>query len=310
MIVIFDEECFLHNSGLFHPERKERIIPLKEELEKQNFVEFKKPFIISEEEIGLVHSSEYIKEFKEASKRHSYLHTTDCPLCKDTFMSAYLSASGAVTACNLIMEGEKKAVFSILRPPGHHARKNQAMGFCYFNNIAIAASYLLKKFELKKIAIIDWDAHHGNGTQEIFYETSNVFYTSIHGHPLITYPGTGFPEETGRGAGKGFTLNFPLFPEVNDEEYLRIFKDKLIPALDNYAPEFCLVSCGFDSHKDDPLVPNLKLSDETFEELFRETLEFAKNKFNGRVVFILEGGYNPEVVKRLGLKLVEIIQNT
>lgn len=310
MIVLFDEECFLHNSGLFHPERKERIIPLKEALEKLDYVKFEKPILLNEEEISLVHSPEYIKEFKEASKRNPYFHTTDCPLCKDTFKAALISASGAVTACNLIMEGEKKAVFSILRPPGHHARRNQAMGFCYFNNIAIAASYLLKKFGLKRIAIIDWDAHHGNGTQEIFYETSSVYYTSMHGHPLITYPGTGFQEETGKGEGKGFTLNFPLFPEVNDEEYLRIFKEKLIPALESYNPEFCLVSCGFDSHKEDPLVPNMSLSDETFEELFKETIEFAKSKFNGRVVFILEGGYNSETVKRLGLKLVEKIQNT
>ncbi len=309
MFVIFHKDCLLHNTGIFHPERKERIIPLVEELEKLDYVKIIEP---KEEENYLekVHTKDYIEEFKVASKRNSYLHTTDCPLSKDTYKAAVLSAEGAVLACEIIMRGKGKPTFSILRPPGHHARKAQAMGFCYFNNVSIAAKYLLEEWNLKRIAIIDWDAHHGNGTQEIFYETSKVFYTSMHGHPLITYPGTGFIEERGKGEGEGYTLNFPLFPEVDDEEYLRIFKEKLIPALDSYNPEFCIVSCGFDSHKEDPLVPNLRLSDKTFEELFDETLKFAKEKFNNRVVFILEGGYNPEVIKRLGLKLIEKIQST
>lgn len=310
MFVVFHEECFKHDTGFFHPEKKERIIPLKEELEKLDYIEFVKPELLNEQILNLVHSSDYVDEFKDSIGKNPYLHSTDCPLSKDTFKSAQLSASGAVLACDLIMKGKtNRGVFSILRPPGHHARPAQAMGFCYFNNVAVAGSYLLEKWKLEKIAIIDWDAHHGNGTQEIFYQTPNVFYTSMHGHPIITYPGTGFSDEIGSGKGKGFTLNFPLFPEVDDEEYLRIFKEKLIPALEEYKPEFCLVSCGFDAHKEDPLVPNLRLSDETFENLFEETIKFAKENFNSRVVFILEGGYNPEVVKRLGLKLVEKIQH-
>jgi len=307
MFVVFHKDCLLHSTGYFHPERKERIIPLIEKLEKLDYVNFVEPEF-NESYVEKVHPKEYIEEFKSASKSNIYLHTTDCPLSKDTYKAAVYSASGAVLACEISMKSEEPCL-SVLRPPGHHARKAQAMGFCYFNNVAIASKYLLEKWNLRKIAIIDWDAHHGNGTQEIFYDTSKVFYTSMHGHPLITYPGTGFSEEKGIGEGEGYTLNFPLFPEVQDEEYLRIFEEKLIPALDNYNPEFCLVSCGFDAHKEDPLVPNLRLSDETFEKLFEITLEFAKEKFKKRVVFILEGGYNPEVVKRLGLKLVEKIED-
>lgn len=307
MFVVFHKDCLKHNTGFFHPERKERITPLIEELKNLDYVKFIEPEI-DERLPEKVHKIEYIEEFKNSIGKYSYLHTTDCPLSEDTYRSALLSASGAVLACELVAKGEKPA-FSILRPPGHHARIKEAMGFCYFNNVAIAAQYLMEKWNFEKIAIIDWDAHHGNGTQEIFYETSKVFYTSMHGHPLITYPGTGFPEERGVGEGEGFTLNFPLFPETTDEDYIRIFEEKLIKALENYSPQFCLVSCGFDAHKEDPLVPNLMLSDETFEKLFEITLKFAKEKFQKKVVFILEGGYNPEVVKRLSLKLVEKIES-
>ncbi len=307
MWIIFDEESFLHQVSPFHPEKPERIIPLKEELEKIRGVEFIKPKPLSEEDISILHSPSYIKEFKEAIGKYPYLHTTDCPLSLGTYRAALISASGAILAVDGMMEGKTRGVFSILRPPGHHALKNKAMGFCYFNNIALAAIHLVNKWKLKRVCIIDWDAHHGNGTQEIFYETSKVFYTSLHGHPLITYPGTGFSEERGKGEGEGYTLNFPLFPEVDDDEILRIFKEKLLPPLEKYKPEFCLISCGFDGHKEDPLVPNLNFSDELFEKFFEETLNFAKNICNGRVGFILEGGYNPEVVKRLGLKLVKKI---
>lgn len=299
MYIFFDEECLKHNVGAFHPERKERIIPLIEELKKREDLKILKPDLIEESLIEKIHNKKYINEFKNSIGKIPFLHTTDCPLSEGTYSSAFISASGAVSCCKVVMEGKTKFAFSLLRPPGHHARPDQAMGFCYFNNIAIAAAYLIEKWKLKRIAIIDWDAHHGNGTQEIFYETQMVFYTSLHGHPLITYPGTGFSEEKGKGEGEGYTLNFPLFPDVTDEEYLFIFKEKLIPRINDYKPEFLLISCGFDAHVDDPLVPNLKISDIVFEKMFEEVLSFDK------VVFILEGGYNPEVVKRLSLILIE-----
>lgn len=308
MIVVYHKDLLLHSPGFFHPERKERIIPLVEELEKIDFVQFVEPEPVEEKLIEDIHSQDYIKKFKDSIGKASFLHTTDCPLSKDTFKAALLSASSAILGAEIIMKGEKKGVFCLIRPPGHHAKKSEAMGFCYFNNAALAANFLLKKWGLERIAIIDWDAHHGNGTQEIFYETHKVFYTSLHGHPLLTYPGTGFPEEKGKGEGEGFTLNFPFFPDVDDEKYLRTFLEKLLPSLEKYKPQFCIISCGFDGHKDDPLVPNLQLSDFLFEKLFEESLKFAKNFCEGRILFLLEGGYNPETVKRLGLKLVEKIQ--
>ncbi|MEJ5165417.1 MAG: histone deacetylase [Thermoanaerobaculia bacterium] len=310
MIVLYHKDCLLHSPGAFHPERKERIIPLVEALEKLEYVQFLEPQPIEEDLIKEVHSPSYIENFKNSIGKSSFFFTTDCPLSKDTYKAALLSASGAILGAEILMKGEKKGVFSLLRPPGHHARKMEAMGFCYFNNAALAAQYLLSRWQLERIGIIDWDAHHGNGTQEIFYETDKVFYTSLHGHPLITYPGTGFPEEKGRGEGEGYTLNFPFFPETTDEDYLRTFKEKLIPALERYRPQFLIISCGFDGHSEDPLVPNLKLSDLLFENLFEETLKFAKDFCGGKALFLLEGGYNPEVVKRLGIKLVEKIQES
>jgi len=162
------------------------------------------------------------------------------------------------------------------------------MGFCFFNNIALAAQRLRSKWNLKRIAVLDWDAHHGNGTQEFFYPTSEVLFVSLHGDPLLTWPGSGFTHERGRGEGEGFTLNLPLPGGVSDAGYQHVFMEKALPALEAYAPEFLLVSCGFDPHREDPLVPNLSLADESFARMMDESSALAGRHCKDRLVVIFE----------------------
>lgn len=178
------------------------------------------------------------------------------------------------------------------------------MGFCFFNNVSLAAQRLRSKWNLKKVAILDWDAHHGNGTQEFFYSTPEVLFVSLHGDPLLTWPGTGFAEERGEGEGLGFNLNLPVPGGVSDAEYMRVFMEKAMPAIEDYAPEFLLVSCGFDPHRDDPLVPNLALDDGTFTMMMDESRALAGRLCAGRLAVLFEGGYNPEVIRRLGMEVV------
>jgi len=178
--------------------------------------------------------------------------------------------------------------FALVRPPGHHAEANRAMGFCIFNNVAIGALYLIKKFTLNKILIVDWDLHHGNGTQHSFYDNSQILYFSTHQYPF--YPGTGNFGDVGEGKGKGFTINVPLQPGAGDEEYGMIFKKILIPIAREFSPDFILVSAGFDIHFDDPL-GGMRVTPEGFASLTRMLMDCAQQICNGKLAMVLEGGY-------------------
>jgi acetoin utilization deacetylase AcuC-like enzyme len=186
-------------------------------------------------------------------------------------------------------------VFAAVRPPGHHAEKTQAMGFCIFNNIAIAARYLQKKYKLEKIFILDWDVHHGNGTQHSFEDDPTVFYCSLHQYPH--YPGTGAARERGTGAGEGFTLNIPMSAGSADEEYLTAFEEKVILAADSFAPDFVLISAGFDAHQDDPLA-GIRLSDDIYYQMSKTMKEISERHCSGRLISFLEGGYNLSALAR------------
>ena len=297
-----------HDAGPVHPERPERLRPLWRDLEEASrrgeiaLVEAREAAPV---EIAQLHTPGYIEEVREAGRiGHGVLHTEDNPVSHGTFKAALLAAGAALQAVDDVMEGRTQSAFCAVRPPGHHARKARAMGFCFFNNIALAAQCLRSKWNLKRVAVLDWDAHHGNGTQESFYSTPEVLFVSLHGDPLFTWPGTGFERERGQGEGEGFTLNLPMPDGVSDAEYQRTFMDQALPAMSAYAPEFLLVSCGFDPHKDDPLVPNLSLADETFTRMMDEAKVLAKRHCAGRLAVILEGGYNPEVIRRLGMEVV------
>jgi len=297
-----------HDTGPVHPERPGRLRPLWRDVEQaagRGKVELVQAREATPEEIALLHSPGYMEEVREASRiGHGLLHSEDNPVSPGTFKAALLSAGAALQAVDDVMEGRSGNGFCVVRPPGHHARKARAMGFCFFNNIALAAQRLRSRWNLKKVAILDWDAHHGNGTQEFFYSTSEVLFVSLHGEPSLTWPGTGFAQERGEGESLGFNLNLPMPGGVSDADYQKIFMEKALPAIDAFAPEFLLVSCGFDAHKDDPLVPNLSLSDETFIRMMDETSALANRLCAGRLVVLLEGGYNPEVIRRLGMEVV------
>jgi acetoin utilization deacetylase AcuC-like enzyme len=187
------------------------------------------------------------------------------------------------------MEGKASNAFCMVRPPGHHARPSQAMGFCLFNSIAIGARYLQNKYNINRILIIDWDVHHGNSTEEVFYEDPEVFYVSLHQYPH--YPGTGAKEDIGRGKGKGFNLNIPMEPGSGNREYIKAFQEIIVPKVRDFKPEFILISAGFDGHRADPL-SSINLTEDGYAELTKITKELASLYAQNRLVSVLEGGYN------------------
>jgi acetoin utilization deacetylase AcuC-like enzyme len=203
--------------------------------------------------------------------------------------SALRAAGAAVQAVRLVHDGSLSSAFCAVRPPGHHAEANRAMGFCIFNNIAIAAADLIDEGGLSKVAIIDWDVHHGNGTERIFIEDDRVLYISLHQYPH--YPGTGHPETVGKGNGRGFNINIPMGSGAGDREYLAAFHNRVLPALDEFGPEFMLISAGFDAHGNDPL-SGCSLTSAAYGEMTRMLRDAAERHCNGRIVSTLEGGYD------------------
>jgi acetoin utilization deacetylase AcuC-like enzyme len=237
-----------------------------------------------------VHTPEYIstvkKDVQSGARQLSTGHTL---LCRDSFDVALWAAGAALLACDEVMAGKAERAFCAIRPPGHHAGADRGMGFCIFNNAAIAARYLQKQHGLDRVLIIDWDVHHGNGTQDIFYRDGTVFYFSTHQWPW--YPGTGRADETGEAEGRGTTLNVPLPAGSGDKELLAAFEEKLRPAMDRFRPEFVLISSGFDSRTGDPL-GRFRLTDQGFQSLTGIAATIARDHAAGRLVSLLEGGYS------------------
>jgi acetoin utilization deacetylase AcuC-like enzyme len=240
--------------------------------------------------IEAVHTGRYVDIVRrDAESGARQLSTGHTLICRQSFDVALSAAGGALTACDEVMAGRAERAFCAIRPPGHHASAEVGMGFCIFNNAAVAARYLQKKFGLERVLIVDWDLHHGNGTQDIFYRDDSVFYFSTHQWPW--YPWTGAAEETGEGKGKGATLNVPLPAGAGDGELVSAFEQKLRPAMDRFRPEFVLVSAGFDSRTSDPL-GRFRVTDRGFRRLTDIVLEIAGIHASGRLVSMLEGGYN------------------
>jgi acetoin utilization deacetylase AcuC-like enzyme len=206
------------------------------------------------------------------------------------------------------MSGEIDNAFCAVRPPGHHAEVREAMGFCYFNNVAICARYLQKQWQVKRLAIIDIDVHHGNGTQHIFEDDNTVFYYSIHQHPSFAFPGTGREFEDGIKAGKGYTKNSPVLPGMGDDEYQRLIEQDLLPAMDFFKPEVIIVSLGFDAHNDDDLA-DIKLSTQCFTWMMERIVSIANQYSQGRVISVLEGGYCLERLPELAENHVRVLLN-
>jgi acetoin utilization deacetylase AcuC-like enzyme len=300
--IVRDLRYMEHNMGAFHPESPQRIEAIYRMIEKEISFPYTeiKPRPAQEEEIQMVHSSSYVQLIKETSGKERVVLDPDTATSSRSFEVALLAAGGLLEAIDLVMEGKIKNGFALVRPPGHHAEASRAMGFCLFNNVAIGAEYLIKKYSLKKILILDWDLHHGNGTQHSFQNRNDVLYFSTHQYPH--YPGTGHWDETGQGAGEGFTVNVPLRAGKTDEDYLFIFQNILSPITAAFKPDFILVSAGFDIYRDDPL-GGMQISEEGFGTLTNVLLSLAHDTCQDRLLFTLEGGYDLQGLQQ-GIKHV------
>ncbi|HKQ50286.1 MAG TPA: histone deacetylase [Phycisphaerae bacterium] len=243
-----------------------------------------------------VHESAYHDWVAEACRRgKSLLDGGDTVVSERSYEAALGSVNAALTAADAVMTGQADNAFCAMRPPGHHALPHAAMGFCLFGNVAIVARYLQEHHKIGRIAIVDFDVHHGNGTQDIFYRDGDVLFVSLHQHPL--WPGSGMADEIGEGPGKGMTLNIPIAPFTSESEYLATFEARVLPAVLSFKPEFLLVSAGFDAHRDDPLA-NLQLTETGFGQLTRWLKQLAGDRCQGHIISCLEGGYNLDALQR------------
>ena len=301
--VVFSPRYYQHDTGVGHPESARRLRAIISELKrgqlsksrKWMFVEPKKASV---EDVESIHDKGYVEHVRKVCKSGGgLLDSGDTMVSPNSFEVALYAAGGALRAMNLVMKREFENAFALVRPPGHHAEKFHACGFCIFNNIGIAAQYLLRKFNLKRVLIFDIDAHHGNGTQEAFYETARVLYISLHEDPL-GFPGTGFIDEVGEGDGLGYNVNIPLPFRTDDRIYLKAVAEIGVPIIRQYRPQFILVSAGFDGHYTDP-VGSLSLSVLCYEKVFETMVNLASQTCNGKLVAILEGGYSPKFVGKM-----------
>jgi len=296
--LIYDDVFLLHKPPFNHPERPERLQAILKLLKEESFLdtlEILPPAEASKEQILAVHSPEHYSYVKNSiAQGRTLLDSGDTFIVKDSWLASLLAAGSAASAVDIVMSGKSKNVFCLIRPPGHHATTAQSMGFCIFNNAAIGARYAIDKYNLERIAIIDWDVHHGNGTQEIFYDSSKVYYFSLHQYPF--YPGTGSEVEKGIGDGFGHTLNFPLPARTDGKVYLNIFEKRILRELEKYSPQLLFISAGFDAHKNDPLA-EMRLEEKDFAGMTSFLKDYASGKMIP-IISLLEGGYNLEALSK------------
>lgn len=297
---ILHDECFKHHdTGRGHPESPARLKAVGAGLEQASVLSAAlriQPEPIDRTLLEARHHRDYIERFRRAcAENHRTIDVPDSAICPESYEIALLAAGGTVAAARLIGHGEIVRAFCAVRPPGHHAEQSRSMGFCMFNNTALAADVLRGECGLERVLIFDWDVHHGNGTQHAYYSDPAVMYISMHGHPEYLYPGTGFREERGEGAGQGTTLNVPFLPGATDADYHAAFETLVMPAMSSFEPEAIILSAGFDAHQADPLGP-MTLSYDAFDEMMRSVLELAERHAAGRVLSVLEGGYNLEAL--------------
>ncbi|MCK4766150.1 MAG: histone deacetylase [Candidatus Aminicenantes bacterium] len=292
---IYDDDYLKHDTGFGHPEKPQRLNAITDGLQKTGWYE---DLVLLEareadvETVCLAHDEEYVKNAKEECEAgYGSLSSGDTNVCPESYSIALKAVGGALAAVDAVVSGKVQNAFCAVRPPGHHATRYRGMGFCVFNNIAIAARCAQEKYNLERILIADWDVHHGNGTQDIFYENDRVFFMSTHQSPL--YPGTGARAEIGAGKGKGFTMNRPFPAGAGNKEIIDAFRNDFLSAAKDFKPDLTLLSAGFDSHVDDPL-GGLRIDGDGFRELTRIMLEIADINGKGRLISILEGGYSLE----------------
>lgn len=299
---IYDDRYLLHDTGGEHPESPERLKVIYSHLVETGIIDkltLIKAARANQRWIETVHNIHYIMRFEEACLYGlpEFEHP-DNAISRDSYEVAFLAVGGVLKAIDGVMKKEIDNAFCAVRPPGHHAETGKPMGFCYFNNVAIGAKYLQQQYGIERVAIIDFDVHHGNGTQHIFDNDSSVFYYSIHEHPSFAYPGTGREFEEGVGKGEGFTSNSPVLPGKGDEEYRRLIMQDLVPAMKRFNPQFIILSAGFDAHESD-LMSGTNLTTEGYDFVTEVMINLVNRFTAGRVVSVLEGGYNLDVLPLL-----------
>src|SRR6266480_6971775 len=290
-VVVIDQGYLKHLPGESHPERPERIqvlLDLAGGLDRQHF-QVVAPKAATRTDVELVHGADHVRQVESTSTVNRYALDGDTITCRDSFAVSLLAVGGFLTVLDMLAAKESTNGFALVRPPGHHALRNHAMGFCLFNTMAIGAEYLKRTHGTKKILIMDWDVHHGNGTQDAFYDDPTVLFISTHQYPY--YPGSGAVNEIGAGAGEGYTINIPLPAGCSDTEYLQVFEHIVVPAAERFQPEWILVSAGFDSHRRDPL-GGMDVTEEGFGAMARILLSLAARFADARIAFLLEGGYD------------------
>jgi acetoin utilization deacetylase AcuC-like enzyme len=289
--VVIDADFLKHDPGDLHPERPERhkvLLDLAGGLDPQHFC-LLSPQAALRAEVESCHTSDYIDLVQATSNTNRYALDGDTITSRDSFGVGLLAAGGFLKLLDGISAGEFRNGFALVRPPGHHALRDRAMGFCLFNTVAIGAHHLKSRYGTKRVLIVDWDVHHGNGTQDAFYQDSSVLYMSTHQYPY--YPGTGAIGEVGRGEGEGYTVNIPLPAGCGDPEYLRAFSDIVVPIAEKYEPEWVLVSAGFDPHRHDPL-GGMEVTERGFGAMASMLMKLAEKHAGGKIAFLLEGGYD------------------
>ncbi len=307
---LYDDRYLQHDTGPYHPEAPDRLSAIFSGLERAGLLSklIRLEACMAEMKwIEAVHDKQYIERFKSVcqSGTNSF-ECEDNQLCYQTYDIARLAVGGVLNASRQVMDGVLDNVFCAVRPPGHHAEADRSMGFCYFNNVAIAARYIQSEWGIQRIGIMDFDVHHGNGTQSIFESDPTVFYYSIHEHPSFAFPGTGRAFEKGSGNGVGFTRNYPVLPGQGDDEYISIMDTDFTPLMDQYAPEVMLVSAGFDAHVDDDM-SGISLTTDGFTYVMERIVDIANKHSGGRIISVLEGGYSLKRLPELVNNHIEIL---
>jgi len=293
--LVYDPIYLEHDTG-DHVENSQRLVAMMSYLKETGIKEKliclpPRPALLKE--LEMIHAPEYISYVKSKAERGGGWLDPDTVISPKSYEAALYAAGGLMVAVEAVMTGNVDNAFAVVRPPGHHAINDRGMGFCIFNNIAIAAKFALSKFSLDRIFIADFDVHHGNGTQDAFYADPKVLYFSTHQYPF--YPGTGRMDEIGMGEGEGTTVNFPMVAGWGDEEYLRAFKEVLVPVARRFQPQLILVSAGFDAHWADHLAM-MQASVKGYAQMVMILKELTDELCQGRLIFTLEGGYNFKVV--------------
>jgi acetoin utilization deacetylase AcuC-like enzyme len=300
-----------HELSLGHPESPQRLITAMDSIRETGLLGSSKVKIVSPHEADLseiktIHAESYLEDIRAKSEKGGGVFTLDTSSNRYTYDAAILAAGGGIMAVDSILDGVSDNAFVLCRPPGHHAETSRAFGFCFINNIAVAAQHLINQKGLSRVLIVDYDAHHGNGTQNAFYSNNQVLYIGLHQDGRTLFPGTGFPNELGSDEGEGYNVNLAMYPGAGDKSYESAFTKIIEPVADVFKPEFVLVSVGYDGHFKDPLT-SLGLTTNGLAMMNSKLTTIAQKYAQGQIVFFLEGGYDLDVVGRGSRNLIEAL---